>query len=176
MNHYVYITFNNTTKQYYIGGRSTTKNPHIDGYMGSGTMFKKRYKENPGDWDKYILSEHETIEELRAAEYDAIKGHIRNGKCLNMRLSVSLGSFGVEHTDESKKKIGLAQLGKKHTEEAKEKMRKPKSDERKAKISLAHLGKKLTDEHKAKIGLAQLGKKHTEERKAKISLAQLNGQ
>ena len=184
MNHYVYITFNNSNKDYYIGGHSTELNPHLDKYMGSGTRFNEEYKKDKTVWDKYILSEHETVEAMRAAEYEAIAGHIGNGKCLNIRLHTNRAGYGYEHTDEAKEKISLALIGKKHTEESKEKMRlvnlgKKHTEEAKEKIRSGmlgnkhNLGKKLTEETKTKMSLSNIGKKFTAEHKEKLRLAKL---
>lgn len=85
MFHYVYLIRSKSTDKYYIGVRSSRKEPNQDPYMGSGKVIKALLKANPADWDKYIISEHIDRDEALVAEKEATEGHYGQPWCLNMR-------------------------------------------------------------------------------------------
>lgn len=91
-------------------------------------------------------------------------------------LNCNKGGAGpLEHTEETKKKIGAAskgnkyRTGHKHTEEGKELRRAYKhTEEAKLKISQNNAGQKRTSEQKEKMSKAQLGKQILQKTRDKI--------
>lgn len=104
------------------------------------------------------------------------------GKKRTIEINSKINAVRImEHTDETKKKIGEISKGRTHTDESKQKISKANlgkivSEETKGKISKANLGKIVSEETKEKLSIACTGEKngfygkeHSEETKEKLS-------
>jgi group I intron endonuclease len=92
----------------------------------------------------------------------------------NISQNVTSAFFGLNHTDETKKKISEKLKGRKLSEETKRKIRDARSkqifsEETKKLLSIKRKGRKLSEETKRKISLGNKGKKVSEETKKKMS-------
>jgi hypothetical protein len=103
--------------------------------------------------DAYPISEWQYWEKHWIEEY-----RNRGFNLTNLAIG-GIGSTGVKHTEESKRKLSLARTGKKHSDETKIKMKKNHRDT--SGLNNPMFGKQS----------AFKGKKHTEESKQKISKA-----
>lgn len=163
--HIIYMTYDTTTGEYYIGLRSWRGDTEPPGYFGS-------YKKD-SDWrpDKknlvrITLAEYPDRETLKDEEVEWIRPHLGKPLCKNLHNNRL-------HFDNWGKASNF--LGKNHTEESREKMSKSQkgivpwnkgktlTQETRAKISLGHKGIPLSAETREKLRQANLGKKVSEE-------------
>ena len=184
MFHYTYKITHLETNEYYVG-RHTTTNLE-DNYYGSGVWVSKQPKNK---LKKGIVQFFSSIDNLLIAEEILIQENFENSLCMNKikSSSVQMGSYGLVHSEKTKKYIGdlnrgnKYRIGKKHTEETKNKIRKKAtgrthSDKSKEKMSMSrkgqlpwNTGKKLTEEHKNNVSKSLVGRVHSKETKEKIS-------
>lgn len=167
MNHYTYKIVHALDGRYYIGVRSSKKDPLVDPYMGSSSTHRKEMKKG-FPWEKFILSTHETRYEADENEVNLIKQHLDDPLCINR---VAWGPKAMKHSEATKRKISEAKRGVKFAEEHKANIRKNH-----ARLA-TNLGKPVSEETRNKIsetltGVPQLnrrGRKRTPEQCARIS-------
>jgi hypothetical protein len=114
--HYIYLTINLITGEKYIGDRSINKEPERDNYLGSGKLIKEKIKEyGRENFKKEILEKFSSKKEAFNAQEKYIKlykSHISEGG-YNISKKGGLCVKGcLEHTKETKIKIGKACKGK----------------------------------------------------------------
>jgi hypothetical protein len=176
MFHYTYIT-RAKDGRYYIGVRSCECDPVDDSYKGSHTdtsYFPTR---------KRILKLFDFRED---AEQHEIYLHILRNVAVSRRYanrakhtSTGFSTFGINLSDEHRRKLSEAKKGKRRkpfTDETRRKISESSkgrslSDETRKKLSLIRTGKTLSDEHKRKIGEASKGRVLSDEGRRKIGEA-----
>lgn len=160
-----------------------------DNYMGSGKNLWRAYRKYGFEnFKKEILvfniSKKEYIDLLEKTFIAAEREKVGVENCYNL-ADGGEGNLGLQHSEETKKKISEARKGKKLSEETKKRISEakrgkhhPNSEETKKKISEAMKGHKVSEETKKKISEAlkgkpspNKGKHHTEETKRKMSEA-----
>ena len=163
MKHYLYKITNLKTNQFYIGVRSA-KDPNIDKYMGSSSIWTKTWiKENISDLKKEILDDSFLDRQsANLAEVELLKKYEFNELCINCLYDIIPSHLGRKQSKEwIRKRIKSGEqanmYGKHHTEETK----KAISDKLK--------GRKLSEETRKKIGNAHRNKIVTEEQRQKQS-------
>lgn len=178
MNHYVYKTILEGSDKYYIGRRSSKKDPILDNYLGSGKWVKSIKEKSR--LSKVILEVFDTFDDLLIGEENWIAEHFDDPNNMNVACS-SMGAgagknsiwYGKTHTYETRKQMSNTRkgvnhplYGKKHTEESRKLM------------SSSHIGKIITEETCKRMSDAKsganhplYGKKHTEESKQRMSEA-----
>jgi len=184
MFHYTYKITHLETNEYYVG-RHTTNNLD-DNYYGSGVWVNKQPKTK---LKKEVLQFYSSVDNLLIAEEVLICENFENPLCMNKikSSSVQMGSYGLIHTEETKKYIGNLnkgnkyRLGKNHTENTKRKISekakgRKHTEEAKQKMSKSrkgqlpwNTGKKLTEQHKNKVSKSLTGRVHSEDTREKIS-------
>ena len=152
---YIYITSNLINGKIYVGKHSTN-NPD-DGYIGSGTIFKKALsKYGKSNFKCEILAYADTQEKLDYLE----RFYIRKFHSQNPSKGYNLASGGdglLCPTYSTLLKMSISHLGNRQSEEAKRK------------ISETEKGRIFSDEHKAKISATKRGHTVSEETRLKIS-------
>lgn len=167
--HYTYI-IRHVNGKYYVGRRSTKKDPLLDPYMGSGKWVKGI--KDRSTLTKTIIAYYDTVEELKIGEMELIEKYWGDECCMNMLYS----SGG--NTSESMIGVNNPMFGK--TGELCPNYGLTRSDETKKKMSNAKSGQnhpmygKFSGENNPNFGkIGELSywynKKHTEETKKKIS-------
>jgi NUMOD3 motif len=79
--HYTYI-IRHVNGKYYVGRRSTKKDPLLDSYMGSGRWVKSI--KDRSTLTKDIISYYDTSEELKIGEMELIEKYFDDEYCMNM--------------------------------------------------------------------------------------------
>lgn len=124
MYYFVYKTTNLINGKYYIG-KHQTENIN-DGYLGSGTAFKKAVKEyGKENFKREIISFCNTAEDMDNLEREIVNDSVVNDKnSYNLTTGGEGGSFfkGKHHSEEVKRLI--AQKNWATTEEGRERLRK----------------------------------------------------
>lgn len=169
----------------YIGQSTDIENRFIryKGYRCKGQILlynslKKHGSENH-KYEIIILCEESQLNDLERYYQDYYSVIDKNG--LNLTLTntntlsgkrskltkdkISKNRSGINHTEETKKKISIFFKGYK---------RKPFSDKHKENLSKAATGRKLSKEHIEKMRLKLIGRQFSEETRKKMSLAQKN--
>lgn len=153
MNHYTY-KITHTSGRYYVGRRSTKRDPHTDSYVGSGNWVKSI--KDKITLNKIVLEIYNSTEELKSAEMELIEQHYDDEYCMNYLYSSDgaasgnmnhmygkIGElhprFGNNHTEETKQLMSLSASGENNSQYGK---RCTRSDETKKKISDAVSGEK----------------------------------
>jgi group I intron endonuclease len=168
---YIGITCQETKKRWAYGY----------GYKTNNYFFKAIQKYGWNNIEHIIVAENLNKEDACEMEKNLIKKYRSNNAKYGFNFSTGgEAPYGVEFTEERKKKISNAKKGHIVSDETKEKIRiantginnhnygKHLSKEVRNKISESNKGKKLTEEHKSK--LYQLWKKgHTPWNKGKIT-------
>ena len=110
MFHYTYKITHLETNEYYVG-RHTTTNLE-DNYYGSGVWVSKQPKNK---LKKGIVQFFSSIDNLLIAEEILIQENFENPLCMNKikSSSVQMGSYGLVHSEETKKYIGDLNRGNK---------------------------------------------------------------
>lgn len=162
MKHYLYKITNIETNQYYVGVRSH-KNPEIDKYMGSSSVWTKTWiKENYNILKKEVLDSTFITRELAGvAEVELLKSCEFDELCINCLFAKIPSHLGKKQSQEwIQKRILIGErngmYGKHHTDETKEILSKKLlgreiSKEAREKIGNFHRGKIVSDETKLKV-------------------------
>jgi NUMOD3 motif len=93
-NHYTYI-IRHTNGRYYVGRRSTKKDPLLDPYMGSGNWV--RSVKDRSTLTKTIIAYYDSIEELKIAEMELIDKYFLDEYCMNMLYGSGGFVAGEQH-------------------------------------------------------------------------------
>lgn len=151
-NHYVYKTILEGSDKYYIGRRSSKKEPMDDKYMGSGRWVQSI--KDKSRLSKVILEVCDTFDDLCIAEEKWITEYFEDINNMNILYS-STGAASGE----------LAQFyGKKHSNETRQKMSESRSGDknpmygRTGKLNPMY-GKKHSEETLKKMSEVQSGEK-----------------
>jgi NUMOD3 motif len=128
-NHYTYI-IRHINGRYYVGRRSTKRDPLLDSYMGSGKWVKSI--KDRSTLTKIIIAYYDTVEELKIGEMELIEKYFLDEYCMNMLYSSEgavcgdknhmYGKTGDKNHMYGKTGDKHPNYGKKHTEETKQKM------------------------------------------------------
>lgn len=112
MDHFVYRWSRITTGEYYIGIHSGTTD---DGYIGSGVIFKDKYKNHKHQWEREIVALFGTREEAVELEIKMVTEEtLKDPKCLNRMVGGISGPrmtgkdhpmWGKKHSPETMAKI-----------------------------------------------------------------------
>ena len=154
MNHYVYKITDPTTKEYYIGVRSTKCSIELDSYMGSFLSWK------PKNIDGLIKEVIKTFKDRKSAqqyEIELIKSNIDNTLNRNYHIpGVGFHMQGNSHTKETKQKIAIMKRGTKHSLKTRKEMSEArkgivKDGEWRKNLSKSLSGKKKSESHKKKL-------------------------
>lgn len=200
MRYYIVYETRNLLNGMVYRGVHQTENLN-DGYLGSGSDFKKAVKLSPNkkkDFKRYTLAFAKDEREMYFIEKFFVNEEWMNnetnynqkiggtGSCKlskKTKNKMSEAKRGVIFSEEHKKNLSESHIGKICSEETKRKMSeagkvKIFTEETRKKISEANKGKYHTEETKIKISERQKGKYHphigipkSEETKLKISLA-----
>lgn len=158
--YYIYLIVNSVNGKTYVGQRRSSKECHLDSYMGSGKILglaKKKY--GIENFEKFLIQYCSSKEETNKAEKFWIAEYRSRGKAEYNIADGGYGSAGFHHTEETKRRLSEANKGK------------PKSDETKRKLSEAHKGKQVSEETKRKLSEAHKGNHPSEETSQKMSEA-----
>lgn len=168
MKHYLYKITNLQTNQFYIGVRSH-KDPSVDKYMGSSSIWTKEWvKENFQYLKKEILDEtFIDRESANLAEVELLKKYEFDDLCINCLFDIIPSHLGRKQSEEwIRKRIKSGEqanmYGKHHSEETKEK------------ISKKLKGRVVSNSTKEKIGNFNRNKVVSEDQKKKISETRKN--
>lgn len=159
--HYNYKIINSETNEFYIGVRSCDCEIEQDKYMGSSSIWDKKYiQENFEKLKKEILAVFKTRIEATDNEVILLQQYKEDPLCINLYFDKTPDLTGTHQTPEHIEKRKMygeknGMYGKHHTEEVKEK------------ISNSLKGRVFSEEHKQKIGAKHKGKIFTEESKRK---------
>ena len=168
--HYVYYSYEEWGRGYF-GSRTCKCLPEEDiKYFGSyaDKTFKPTQKIILKD--DYLTRADAYADEIILQEYYKVveNPHFANR---SYQTSTSFSVYGLQYSEEHKRKISQARKGNKsssgmsgksHSEETKRKMRgRSHSEEAKKKISKATKGRKFTEEHRKKISESTKGKSKT---------------
>lgn len=163
MKHYIYKIINTITKEYYIGVRSH-KDPIVDKYMGSSSIWTKNWiKDNKNILIKEIIDDSFlNREEANKEEVIILKQHKEDILCINCLFEIIPSHLGRKQSEEwIRKRIKSGEqanmYGKHHTEETKQR------------ISKSLMGRVVSEETRKKIGEGHKGKIVSEETKKKQS-------
>jgi hypothetical protein len=179
--HYLYLTTNLLTHEFYVGVRTSKCVPEYDSYLGSGLRLKRAIqKYGRNNFYKRVLRVFSTRAEANRAEIEHVTdAFLSLPGCLNLAPGGQGGNI-YERTREINEKIAAAQRGKKKPAVSAARRGKPLSFEHRKAISSAKVGKALSTEHCKNISKAQRGKPKpklqgrqlSEEQKQRISDAQ----
>lgn len=176
MKHYLYKITNLQTNQYYLGVRSTKKDPLIDSYMGSSSVWTKQWiKENKDLLEKEILDDSFlNRESANLAEVNLLKCHKDDKLCINCLFDSIPSHLGKKQSEEWIKNRILSGdkhwlYGKHHSEETKNKI----SESLKGRIITKEAKEKIGNAHRGKIVTEQQKQKQSETRKSKIASGEI---
>lgn len=174
----------------YLGVHNGTKGY---AYTGSGADFKLAYKQRPGDFRRIIIM-HDDYEFVCQQEEAILRAVAADTS--TAWYNIQIGSWPLQHTDETKAKMRAAKRFV--SDEARAKMSAAKkgkapwnkgktgqvawnkgktgiySEETIAKLRDANLGKTYSAETRAKVSAAGKGKKRSAETRARMSEAAQN--
>jgi NUMOD3 motif len=176
-NHYTYI-IRHINGKYYVGRRSTKKDPLLDPYMGSGKWVKSI--KDRSTLSKDIIAYYNSTEELKVAEMELIDKYFLDEYCMNMLYGSEggncgnyksgdknhmYGRFGDKHHMYGKRGELSPNYGTNHTEETKQKISDANSGDKHPQYGktgeLSHnYGKTHTEEHRRKNSDAKSGDKN----------------
>lgn len=149
---------------------SASTRPHCNAYKRMQVV-RAIAKHGPENFERSVLEECQTLEELNAAE----KRHIaaRRTTDTNFGYNDAEGGGGIIPTMQTRARMSASQRGRKHTVESKAKMSashkgwKPSNETRK-RMSESHTGLKRSDDHCAALSRSLKGRVFTDEHKQKI--------
>lgn len=147
--YYIYLIVNKVNGKTYVGQRKSSKECHLDRYMGSGKLLKKaKQKYGIENFEKFLIQYCYSKEETDKTERFWIAEYRRRGKAeYNIADGGQGGGFkGKHHTEESKRKTSGSCKGA------------FKSEAVRQKLSKAHKGKNFSDEHKQNLSESLKGK------------------
>lgn len=165
MHHYTYRITNIKTNEFYIGVRSCTCNIEDDPYMGSSSIWNKKFiLENKDFLTKSIINEFGSREEANNDERELLIANEGNKLCVNRFFGKMPNLQGVKQSEEwinKRKLFGIANgmYGKHHTPESKRKIGQASknrivSEETRKKIGDFNRFKTLSSESRKKISNA----------------------
>ena len=97
-----------STGEFYIG---VHKGQLDDGYVGSGTVFKKKYASNPSDWERTIEFRG-SMDECLSWERDMVSAELTyTGLCLNIAVGGGNSNYGKPLSDTHKKRLSESASG-----------------------------------------------------------------
>lgn len=187
--YYIYLIVNKVNGKTYVGQRKSSKECHLDNYMGSGKLLKKaKQKYGIENFEKFLIQYCYSKEETDKAEKFWIAEYRSRGKA---EYNIADGghcspSFkGHHHSEVSKRKISESCKGAFKSEVVRQKLSeslkgKRFSEEHKQNLSESlkgkNKGKHRTDEQRRRMSEAEkgennpfYGKHHSDESKRKIS-------
>jgi hypothetical protein len=158
---FVYSWRNKADDRLYIGYH---KGQPTDGYVASSKIFLKEYRQNPANFERFIIGEG-TISDMRSLET----------KILQSVNAADSDEFYNQHNNNSKNGVVMHSLKTKKKIAAKA-IGRVVSAETKLKMSLTHkarwaAGYKHSPEAKAKMLAVHLGAKRSEQSKARMRAA-----
>ena len=121
-NHYIYSIMQIGTGKFYVGMRSTYKNPDDDDYWGSGTIITRMIKKYGKECFRKEILIRDIInrEALVNFEKKIITVDLMNDPlCLNLKTG---GLDGIVMSEETRKKISRSLTGKRISEETRKKI------------------------------------------------------
>ena len=189
--YYIYLIVNKVNGKTYVGQHKSSKECHLDSYMGSGKLLKKaKQKYGIKNFEKFLIQYCYSKEETNKAEKFWIAEYRRRGKA---EYNIADGGYYSpsfkehHHSEESKAKCRASVLKTFELNNTRQKLSEarrsvPKSEEHKVAIGNANRGKHRSEEQKQHCREAQRkyfethegtfkGKHHSEESKIKISEA-----
>lgn len=132
---FVYVWYRYTTEEYYIGVHCGNPN---DGYVGSGHVFKDKYKATPKEWVRKIILPCGTFEEALILESELVDEELlKDTKCLNLKTGGNNGRVN----ESTKLKISKSLINRPKTEAHRSNMKKPKSREHALKVGKTQMKK-----------------------------------
>jgi hypothetical protein len=175
MKHYLYKITNIETKQYYVGVRSH-KEPIIDTYMGSSSIWTKDWiKDNKDILIKEIIDDSfQTREDANIGEVELLQKCELDNFCINCLYKRIPSHLGVKQSEEWIAKrihsgIEAPMYGKHHTEETKQKI----SNKLKGREISQEAKEKIGNFHRGKIVSEETRKKQSETKKQKIASGEI---
>ena len=154
----VYKVTNTLNNFIYVGVHATNK--LNDNYLGSGSLILKAIKEfGRKNFNKEILFFCKSKEEMFEKEKEIVNLDFIKREDTYNRVKGGIGwsTFGMTHTEESRKRMSESWKNRIISEETRKKMSESKK------------GKTFTKEHKEKIGLSNSTRIVTEETRKKMS-------
>lgn len=177
--YYIYLIVNKVNGKTYVGQRKSSKECHLDRYMGSGKLLKKaKQKYGIENFEKFLIQYCYSKEETNKAERFWIAEYRRRGKAEYNLANGGDGGNGEANkgrapwnkgkhlSDEHKRKISESNKGKHISEEQKRhhsEVMKGKSAWNKGKSGY------LSEESRKKMSEAKKGRRHSEEWKKRMS-------
>lgn len=165
--YYIYLIVNAVNGKTYVGQRKSSKECHLDSYMGSGKLLKKaKQKYGIENFEKFLIQYCYSKEETDKAERFWIAEYRCRGKAEYNIANGGEGASGVHHSEETRRKISEVHKGKKVSEETRRKM----SEAAKGRVFSEETKRKLSEAQKGRTGFWQ-GKHPSEETRRKLSEA-----
>ena len=164
MTGFVYKWYDTSNGMYYIGSHKGDVN---DGYIGSGTRFKRAYNKRPESFVREILYVGEYFRELEEFILEEIDAK-NNDEYYNLKNASVGGNTreGMKNSPEHLRKVSIANKGKIISKEQKDKISKTLT----GRVASTETKLKMSKKRKGKDN-PFYGKKHSEETKTKISKA-----
>jgi hypothetical protein len=175
MKHYLYKITNTITNEYYVGVRSH-KEPVIDRYMGSSSIWTKNWIKNNRDIliKEIIDDSFHTRKDANIGEVDLLQKCELDTLCINCLFKIIPSHLGVKQSEEwIKKRIHSGEengmYGKHHSEETKQRI----SEKLKGRIVSEEAKEKIGNFNRGKIVSEETRKKQSETKKRMIASGEI---